>query len=210
MSDQAISMDSLNVTSSPELAAGATHSGLLAGPMTDQSGQAHVLANLSPRQAREKGLLTSGIYGRASSISSSSADLSRCLANKLKPLCDRVGSTLYKMTWKESVTPSGRPLFRLAASGHRIPDNGSISSGRKKTWPTPAARDYRDVSTTRGYLAARKRHSPDAATVFLELGGSWKQIPQLYRVLMALPFGWHESWYMVMVTPLSRRKPRRS
>jgi hypothetical protein len=73
--------------------------------MTDESGQAHALANLSPRQAKEKGLLTSGTYGpRGSTLSTPTAEVSdtfrQSLANKFRQLTASLGSTLFKLTWK--------------------------------------------------------------------------------------------------------------
>jgi hypothetical protein len=131
MSSQTISKDLLNVTSSQGSEAGVTPCVSLDGQMTGQCGPALVPANLSPRQAKEAGLLMSGTYGPVGSISSSSANLSRSLANKLKLQSDRVGSTLYKLTWKESVTPLGRLVSRLAASVLRTLDKDFTS------WPTP-------------------------------------------------------------------------
>ena len=95
----------------------------------------HARANLSARQAKEKGLMTSGTFGRRGSISSKSADLQLFLANRLKPQLERAGSTLFKMTWKESATPAGRSLFRLAASGLRTSDKDCTS------WGSPRATD---------------------------------------------------------------------
>jgi hypothetical protein len=128
-----------NVTFSPGLEDGPTRCDLLDGPTTDQSGPEVVLANLSATQAKEMGLLTSGTYGRPGSISSASADLTQSLVNKLKPRLAKDGSTLFKMTWKESATPSGRCLFQLAASVPR-------TSVREFTsWPTPNSGPQNDT-----------------------------------------------------------------
>src|SRR5262245_23961175 len=87
-------------TCSPESACGATPSDVQAGPTTDPSGPAPVLASLSARQARERGLLTSGTCGRQPFTSSRSADLSFALANRLRVTTDLLGSTLFRLTWK--------------------------------------------------------------------------------------------------------------
>lgn len=115
----ATSAGTRNATSSPASAYGATPFDLLAGQMTDLFGPVPVLANLSARQAKALGLLTSGTSGPRSSISSASAALQSSLESRLRALTQAHGSTLYKMTWKAWATPSGRSRFRLRASVRR-------------------------------------------------------------------------------------------
>src|SRR5689334_12799814 len=71
------------VTFSPDSEAGPTPFVSLAGLTIDLSGPDHVLASLSPRQAKAEGLLTSGTCGRTGIGTSSSADLTSCLASRL-------------------------------------------------------------------------------------------------------------------------------
>lgn len=123
--------DSLNAISSPGSASGPTPSGAPDGPTISLCGPVPVLANLSARQAKEAGLLTSGTYGRVSSISSASAALMRSLANRLARKTALLGSTMYALTWKERVTPWGYRISALRASVRRTSDNGCTS------WPTP-------------------------------------------------------------------------
>jgi len=123
--------DSPNVTSLLELGSGVMPSDLLDGPTIDQSGPDLALASLSPRQAKEAGLMTSGTFGRLGSISSASASLQTSLANKLRVRTDLLGSTLFNLTWKERTTAAGRQIFALRASGHRTSGNECGS------WPTP-------------------------------------------------------------------------
>ena len=139
MSDQMSLLDIHNATSSPESASGPTRSGSQDGPTTARSGPDHVRANLSARQAKEQGLTTSGTYGRAGSILSSNASLQRSLENRLRRRTASVGSTLYKLTWKERVTPAGRPICALRASVPRtsVSDSGLLRKG----WTTPQAHD---------------------------------------------------------------------
>ena len=94
-------------------------------------GPALAPASLSARQAKAAGLMTSGTYGRPSTGSSNSAPLGLFLASRLQARTDWLGSTLYKLTWKERATPSGRSIPALRASALRI--SGSGSTG----WPTP-------------------------------------------------------------------------
>lgn len=130
--------DSRNATSSPGSAFGRMHCGGPGGEMIRQFGQALAPANLSARQAKEMGLLTSGIYGPHGSTLLHSAALQKSLASKLRAATASLGSTLYKLTWKQRATPSGRLIYALRASAHRTSDNAFTS------WPTPAARDYKD------------------------------------------------------------------
>lgn len=122
-----------SATSLLESAFGRTRSDSQSGRTTVKCGPEVVRANLSARQAKAAGLLTSGTFGRVGSISSTSADLTRSLVNRLKLRLKEAGSTLFRMTWKELDTDSGRVRFRLAASGHRISDKESTLSA----WRTP-------------------------------------------------------------------------
>ena len=72
-----------NATSLPELASGHTPCAAQDGAMTDLFGRVPVLANLSARQARELGLLTSGTCGQPSTTSSKSAALQQSLESRL-------------------------------------------------------------------------------------------------------------------------------
>ena len=124
-----------NATSSQASESGVTPCVVPDGPMIDQSGQAPALANLSARQAKERGLLTSGTYGPRSITSSASAALQSSLANKLQAKTACSGSTLYKLTWKERDTPAQRSIFALRASVPRTSDRDCIG------WPTPQTMD---------------------------------------------------------------------
>jgi hypothetical protein len=137
MSFQLSFFDTGNVISSPALESGPTRSEALASPTILRSGRAHAHASLSARQAKEKGLLTSGIYGPHGSTSSNSADLALSLASRLEAVTASLGSTLYKLTWKGSATPSGRFLRLLRASVRRTSGTDCILSG----WPTTRAND---------------------------------------------------------------------
>src|SRR4051812_11705221 len=73
------------------------------GPLIDESGQEVVLASLSARQAKERGLLTSGTYGLPGfTLSMPIAEVSdmfqQSLANRLRQKTDLLGSTLFKLT----------------------------------------------------------------------------------------------------------------
>ena len=151
-------------TSSPVLALGATRlgkrstrHGALPKAAKKGSGPVAAPANLSARQAKAAGLLTSGTYGPLGSTLSSSADLSFCLASRLHKVAQRHGSTLYNLTWKQATTPLGRQYFQLVASGRRTDDN--VRTG----WPTPLASVRRSVAIEKmdasGYTWDGKKHT---------------------------------------------------
>ena len=138
MSHQLTLWDTPNATSSPVKASGPTRSGSQAGPMIARFGQDHAPVNLSARQAKERGLMTSGIFGLHSTGSSSSAALTSCLASRLQAKTASAGSTLWRLTWKPWTTPAGRSLSLLRASALRTSGNGFTG------WPTPTTRDWKD------------------------------------------------------------------
>jgi len=140
MSDLPTWLGTPNATSSPVSEAGAllcdSQDGLTTGPC----GPAVAPANLSASQARDMGWLTSGTYGRIGSILYGQSDLRQCLVNRLRQRLTTGGSTLFKMTWKEKVTPSSQSVSLLRASGLRTSDRdcGSL--------PTTTTRDHKDGS----------------------------------------------------------------
>lgn len=204
MSSQMSLWDTPNVISSPEFPDGPTPLDWLDGETIASAGQDHAPVSLFPTPEKNEDLMTPVISGPCSTGLLESASLQSCLESKLRAKLVSTGSTLYTLTWKTRVTPSGRQICARRASVPRTRDKDSIS------WVTPNARDYRDLSTTRGYLAQRKRHSPSVATRLLELGGNWKQVPQAYRALMGFPCGWHEGFCMDMETRSYLKLPKRS
>lgn len=138
-----------NATSSPESASGAMPFDAPAGPTSAPSGPDPALASLSARQAVEKGLLTSGTFGRPSTTSSPSADLQSSLESKLRARLSTLGSTLFKLTWKAWVTPSGRSRSRLRASVLRT------SATARTSWPTPQSSDHRPGHESRAHSSER-------------------------------------------------------
>ena len=129
------SPDLSNATSSPESACGPTHCKNHDGLERNEYGQVVARANLSAWPAWVAGLTTSGTYGPTGISSLNSADLQLSLVNRLKQRLGMVGSTLFKLTWKESATPSQRPVSLLRASVRRTYDNDCGS------WPTPITND---------------------------------------------------------------------
>jgi hypothetical protein len=134
--------------------------------MIDLFGQVPARANLSARQAKDLGLLTSSTCGLHGTTSLPSANLRSFLASKLQAVTATLGSTLFKLTWKQQATPLGRSFSLLRASVRRTDGTGFSSwatptsnngtgdgtSGRQggmnlqtmaklSTWPTPCSQD---------------------------------------------------------------------
>lgn len=130
-----------SATGSPVLASLAMRSAVPAGATTERSGVVPAHANLSPRQARDLGLLTSGTFGPTGIGSSASAALTELLASRLRHQTASCGSTLWQLIWKREATPSGRLIFRLRASAPQISETDC--GGPRAGWATPATRDYR-------------------------------------------------------------------
>ena len=139
MSRQLISGLTLSAIFSRASVSGATRSVAPVGPTTAPSGPDPALASLSARQARAAGLTTSGTYGQPSIGSSRSAALQSSLASRLRAKTASLGSTLYKLTWKERDTPAGRSIPALRASVLRTSDKGS--TGSEHGWLTPRSTD---------------------------------------------------------------------
>src|SRR5580698_4373082 len=124
------------------------------GPTTAPSGPDPAPVLLSARQAKEKGLLTSGTYGQPSSISLLSALLTQSWASRYRQRTASCGSSLYVLTWKARVTPLGRLMPAQRASAR--PTSGSGSTG----WPTARSTDgCNNARTLQGAENEAKRKS---------------------------------------------------
>jgi len=111
-------------------------------PTIEKYGPDHPHANLSPRQASDLGLLTSGICGPHSTISSKSADLQCSIWNRLRQRMACTGSILFNLTWKTRDTPLRRSIYALRGSARTTNGRGCTS------WPTPI---QNDASSTHSY-----------------------------------------------------------
>ena len=124
-----------SATSSLDSAAGATPCALPDGPRIDLFGRAVARASLLAQPVPGGALPTNAISGLPGSISSASADLTLSLVSRLKQRLTTDGLTLFSLTWREKVTPAGRLVSRLAASGRRTLDKDF------GLWQTPKALD---------------------------------------------------------------------
>jgi hypothetical protein len=114
--------------------------------MTKKSGPGRVHASRSALREGKKPKRTYGISGRRGSVSSISIALQSFLASRLQALMASGGSILFRLTWKEQATPSGRRICALQASVLRTFAKGSTSSPSihpwsKVGWPSPISND---------------------------------------------------------------------
>lgn len=90
--------------------------------------------------------MTSGTFGRTPTILSESAALQKSMASRLQARTGLLGSTLYRLTWKDRTTPLGRLIPAVRASAHRTSgkDSGSmptIYDLPQAGFPSPRASD---------------------------------------------------------------------
>jgi hypothetical protein len=150
-----------SATSLPVWAGGPEPCDALGGQTIAQFGQCLAPANLSARQAKGLGLLTSGTCGPRLTTSPRSLSLQSFLVSRLQARLQTLGSTLYTLTWKPWVTPSGLSLSRLRASARRTFVTDFTG------WPTPTASlaDKGVRSTIGGIREAMRNHGPDLGAV---------------------------------------------
>lgn len=205
MSTPATYAASRSATSSQALACGHMPSGLPDGATTDLFGLVPVRANLSARQAKELGLMTSGTYGPTSTTSSKSAALQSSLESKLREHLN--GSDLCTVIWVPWDTPWGQCLSRPRAQVNKASVSGF------SLWPTPAVMDQITPRTDEKLARAKslagchnlKDVLPKPSDA--EMERRVRVNPALSRGLMALPECWDDC--APTATP-STRKPRKS
>lgn len=145
-----------NVTSSPASVAGRRRSTWRASGLTNVYGQDRHHASLSALLENSSDNSTIDTSHQPSCGSLSSAALQSSLANRLRQRLENTGSMIYSLSWKDKVTPAGRPYCQRAASVHRTKGIGS-SSVPLTFWPTPTTIDNpqirgegKTIGTSRG------------------------------------------------------------
>lgn len=134
--------DSHSVTSSPELAGGATHCSLPESPQQLRCGRDRRRASHSASQVSSSDSLTSDTLPPSLCASLTSADLQFFLGNRLRQQLENTGSTIYSLSWKDKVTPAGRPYCQRAAS---VPRTKEIDCSLVP-WPTATTIDNNQVA----------------------------------------------------------------
>lgn len=155
MSAQLTWWDLPNATSSPASPDGPALFVSLDGPTIALCGQDLAPANRSVSERRtRKACATSATSGPLGFGSSASVALRSSLVSKLRERLPGAGLTLFKMTWKESATPSRRSIYQLRASVRRT--SGNDCGG----WATPTATDAtRGSPETNGQKKKRGAHT---------------------------------------------------
>ena len=123
--DLTTSEGSPSATSSPASVAGPTRSDSPAGPTADLFGPDQRPVSRSRVPAPRLAGTICATFGLRGFSSSRSAALSSSLANRLKQRLPMAGTTVFAMTWKKKVTPSGRHVCRLQVSARSTSDSGS-------------------------------------------------------------------------------------
>ena len=163
-----ISKDLSNAIFSPGSADGPEPSVCPDGTIPDPSGPDLVLVSPSRPRVKGKGGATIDTSGRNGSGSSESRALQSSLESRLRARFGTVGSTLFRQTWSEKVTPSGRRYSAHTASALRTSGNGCGS------WLSPRATEAcEDPKASTARLQDRKEDtctSLSAQAVFL---ASW-------------------------------------
>ena len=114
---------------------GHAHYSLPGGQQVDLFGPDHAPANPSAQPVKAQVSPTTDTCGPTSSGLSPSARLQLCLESRLRARLQTLGSTLYTLTWKPWVMPSGVSRSRLRASAPRTSGTGLTG------WPTPCQQD---------------------------------------------------------------------
>ncbi len=200
MLKQAILPDTPSATSLPDSAAGVTPCALPDGPRTDLFGQVVARANPSAQPAAVAASPTNVTSGLPGSTSSASADLTLSLVSKLKQRLTTDGSILFKLTWREKVTPAGRLVSLLRASARRTSGNDCGS------WLTPNANEDA-AGSLRGNMQRMLTHQakerdPEGCATGMQLNAN------LARWLMGIPADWHSC--APTATPSSRKSRKSS
>lgn len=140
MFNQTTSKDTPKPISSLASESGHTPSDRQALQTIHPSGQDHAPVSHSAQQDNEKESTTSDISGPNSSVWSRSAALQESLVSRLQVRLAPLGSTMYKLTWRQKTTPQGWSYTQLVASAHRTKD--SAFTGLPKThWSTTRTTD---------------------------------------------------------------------
>jgi hypothetical protein len=186
-------------------AAGPTHSDSLEYPTTPMSGPGPARVSHSRPQGRGSEFATLDIFGQHGSHSSRSVVLQSSLESRLRAETVSLGSTVFSLTWNDAVTPSGRRICALRASGHRTFDKGSTSL------PTPrASMGDHMIAWSRAEKGEHRSQLEDfLAWMWLADGGQRERALNVCPSLCGTIMGYPRSW-LDTAMPLCRKSPQRS
>ena len=132
-------MDIPNAISSQELEDGVMHSDLRDGQMIEKSGQDPAHANRSPWQEEAVEIWMNDTYGHAGGTSYPNPLQKSSLENRSETQSPKDGLIKFSETWKTCLTPMKREYCQQLIVA-------MIESGYT-SWPTPSARDWKDLSS---------------------------------------------------------------
>lgn len=206
----------------PESASGRIHSEKQKCQTIPRSGQRRAPANRLALRDKERGWETIDISGPSSSVWSESVALQESLVSKLRVKVASLGSTLYKMSWRQKATPRGWLFFRLVASGRRTCDSACIGlpkTQRLSHWPTPLESDSRGSAGTASRKIVELPNAvrltcPDQRTAIGQTRNgstawttSGDQLnPELPRWLLGIPAAWEDCAVTATRSWLNRRQ----
>lgn len=195
--------DTSSVISSPVSVDGAEPCVSPDGLTLDLFGQVLAPVNRSALEqlTKHKEQAITAIFGRAFPNSLASANLQSSLENRLETQFLGLGGTEPRWILKRKLTPLRQQYSEVMQSARYTSARGSTG------WPTPVARDGKDVSRFNAFLSQRQRHSPSMATKLLEAGVPWQAIGPIYCLAMGYPSKWFASLLKALGTQSSRKSP---
>ncbi len=191
---------------------------LLNGQSPETCGPQAALASLSPAPGAELARMMRGIFGQALPDWSLPASPIVLWVSRLQARLPTPGSTMWRMTWKQRVTPAGRPIFRLSPSARHIGanDSGGSQHPRLSPWPTPQATQATSRSGPRraelllqGLLRRTNRplvRGTDLKRSSAPMENTGFPNPEFAGWLMGYPTAWSACG---PTTPTRRKKPAR-
>lgn len=150
--------------------------------------------SLATLTAERKARQVAAISGRFTYVSTGSAALQSLLESRLQALFHGHGGMKSPWILKKKTTPLGRSFSEL------MPSERSTSGGASAGWPTPAARDWKDLGKSGAFPSQLARHSPSMASLLLSRGVHWTAVSTGYCLAMGYPSSWNEALSRVTET----------
>jgi hypothetical protein len=163
-------LPNLNLATSPDTSACICSAALPGGkPLStspdgkDQSGPLPVRVSRFRALDAEKAMPTNDTCGPLFITSSPSANLQRCLENRLRARMDENGSPEYELTWKELDMPSGLAICALRALAPRTQGNDFTGRPSPKASNSQGPRDAENILAKYARQGRTKAHRLDEA-----------------------------------------------